>query len=185
MPKCSRSPKQEKMREERRKDEEALARFRLQMMVLVAGGVAALLALLFRAVASSPTSKVLTMCGARPAGASENDARRLLENLAIGAGLPNPKLYVINSPTPNAFAAGTDPAHSVVAVTQGLLTLLEHRELEGVLAHELSHIGNHDTRLNTVVAALVADGVPRELIAVRDAGDAAGSQDARVEIVTR
>ena len=143
-----------KMREERREDEKALARFRLQMMVVVAGGVAALLALLFRAVASSPTSKVLTMCGARPAGASENDARRLLENLAIGAGLPNPKLYVINSPTPNAFAAGTDPAHSVVAVTQGLLTLLEHRELEGVLAHELSHIGNHDTRLNTVVAAL-------------------------------
>jgi len=143
-----------KMRVQREKDEEAIARFRMQMMTVVAGGFTALLGLLFWTVASSSTSKVLTMCGARPAGASENEARRILENLSIGAGLPTPKLYVINSPTPNAFAAGTDPSHSVVAVTQGLLTLLEYRELEGVLAHELSHIGNHDTRLNTVVAAL-------------------------------
>ncbi len=142
------------MREQRQREDEAIARFRLQTMVVVAAGVTALLALLFWTVASSPTSKVLTMCGARPAGSSENQARKILENLAIGAGLPVPKLYVINSPTPNAFAAGTDPAHSVVAVTQGLLTLLEYRELEGVLAHELSHIGNHDTRLNTVVTAL-------------------------------
>jgi len=143
-----------KVHQKQNGDEGAIADFRLRMMLVVAGGVTALLVLLFWAVAASPTSKVLTLCGARPAGASENDARKLLENLAIGAGLPVPKLYVINAPTPNAFAAGTDPEHSVVAVTQGLLTLLEHRELEGVLAHELSHIGNRDTRLNTIVAAL-------------------------------
>ena len=142
------------MQERREKDEEAMAGFRLQTVLVVAGGVTALLALLFWSVASSPTSKLLTMCGARPAGSSENQARRLLADLSLAAGLPTPKLYVINAPTPNAFAAGTGPAHSVIAVTQGLLTLLEHRELEAVLAHELSHIGNRDTRLNTVVAAL-------------------------------
>lgn len=143
-----------RLRLRRQQDEDAMARFRLQMMLVVAGGVTAMLGLLFWTVASSPTSKVLTMCGARPAGPAENDAKKILENLAIGAGLPVPKLYVINSATPNAFAAGTDPAHSVVAVTQGLLTLLEYREVEGVLAHELSHIGNRDTRLNTVICAL-------------------------------
>jgi heat shock protein HtpX len=84
---------------------------------------------------------------------AELPAKRLLENLAIGAGLPPPRLFVIDSPIPNAFAAGLDPARSVVAVTQGLLELLDRRELEGVLAHELSHIGNQDTRLNTFLAA--------------------------------
>src|SRR5262249_6966880 len=66
-----------------------------------------------------------------------------------------PKLYVIDSSAPNAFAAGIDPEHAVVAVTSGLLTLLnDKRELEAVLAHELSHIGNHDIRLNTIVASI-------------------------------
>jgi heat shock protein HtpX len=82
------------------------------------------------------------------------EAVRLLENLAIGAGLPPPKLYVIESSIPNAFAAGMDPRHAVVAVTRGALTLFDRRELEGVLAHELSHIGNHDIRLNTIVASM-------------------------------
>src|SRR5205814_2285733 len=99
---------------------------------------------------------LLTMCGARPASTAglEAEAKRLLENLAIGAGLPTPKLYVIDTSTPNAFAAGIDPQRSVVAVTSGILSLLDRRELEGVLAHELSHIGNRDTRLNTIVASI-------------------------------
>jgi heat shock protein HtpX len=142
------------LREERKKDEAAASSFRWEIIIVVAGGLTALLGLLFWSVAASPTSKILAMCGARPGGSGEMEARRLLENLASSAGLPPPKLYVIDSPTPNAFSAGADPAHSVVAVTQGLLLLLKERELEGVLAHELSHIGNCDTRLNTIVTAL-------------------------------
>jgi len=119
-------------------------------------GLTAILGLLFWTLTGSPTSKMLAMCNARPGNSTEKEreARRLLENLAIGAGLPAPKLYVIDTPVPNAFAAGMDPAHAVVAVTNGLLGLLDQRELEGVLAHELSHIGNRDTRLNTIVAAI-------------------------------
>jgi heat shock protein HtpX len=97
---------------------------------------------------------VLALSGARPADTNEAECKRLLENLAIGAGLPAPRLYVIESSSPNAFAAGTDPQHSVVVVTRGLLQLMDHQELEGVLAHELSHIANHDTRLNTIVASI-------------------------------
>src|SRR5450432_48989 len=131
-------------------------RLRVQVMVLVSAALLAVLGLLFWALASSPTSSLLTMCGARPAGSAgaEAEAKRLLENLAIGAGLPTPKLYVIDTSTPNAFAAGVDPHRSVVAVTSGLLALMDRRELEGVLAHELSHIGNRDTRLNTIVASI-------------------------------
>jgi len=143
-----------KTQAEMAEDEEALGSLRLRIMAIVAAGVSTLLGLLFWSVSSSPTSRILSMCGARPAGAAETDARRLLENLAVTAGLPVPKLFVIDSGAPNAFAAGTDPSNSVIAVTQGMLRLLDRRELEGVFAHELSHIGNRDTRLNTVVAAL-------------------------------
>ena len=80
---------------------------------------------------------------------------RIVENLAITAGLPKPKVYVINDPSPNAFATGRDPKHAVIAVTTGLLQKLEKVELEGVLAHELSHIGNRDILLSTVVTVLV------------------------------
>lgn len=127
---------------------------RWRITIVFAVGIMGVLGLLFWSLASSPTSQVLAMCDARPAGPSESEAKRLLENLAIGAGLPTPKLYVIDTPVPNAFAAGMDPAHSVLAVTHGLLALLDHRELEGVLAHEISHIGNRDTRLNTVVTSI-------------------------------
>ncbi len=85
---------------------------------------------------------------------SKNDYPELwntMENLCITAGLPMPKLYIINDPAPNAFAAGRDKNHSVVAVTTGLLPLLTKSELEGVLAHELSHIGNRDMLVQTVV----------------------------------
>ena len=126
-----------------------------RLMVVFALGLIGVLGLLFWAIASSPVAKVLAFAGARPAGPADAEAKRLLENLAIGAGLPKPRLYLIDSAAPNAFAAGMHPSHSVVAVTTGLLKLMDRRELEGVLAHELSHIGNHDTRLNTIVAAIV------------------------------
>ena len=129
---------------------------RIQINVLVSVALLAVLGLLFWALASTPTSRLLAMCGARPVGAAaaEVEAKRLLDTLAIGAGLPTPKLYVIDTSALNAFAAGVDPRRSVVAVTSGILGLLDRRELEGVLAHELSHIGNRDTRLNTIVASI-------------------------------
>src|SRR6185503_4221049 len=81
---------------------------------------------------------------------------RAVENLSIAAGLPTPKVYVIESREPNAFAVGLDPEHAAVVVTRGLLGLLDPRGLYGVIAHELSHIGNQDSRLNTVLAAVLA-----------------------------
>ncbi len=79
----------------------------------------------------------------------------IVENLSITAGLPEPHLYVINDPAPNAFATGRDKEHAAIAVTTGLLQMLDRNELEGVIAHELSHIGNRDTLLQTVVVVLV------------------------------
>jgi heat shock protein HtpX len=125
-----------------------------ELTSVVSAALIAGLGMLFWAIASSPTSKLLVQAGAQPAGASEDEARRLLENLAIGAGLPTPKLYVIEAGAPNAFAAGMDPHHAVVVVTRGALRLFDHRELEGVLAHEISHIGNDDIRLNSFAASI-------------------------------
>ena len=79
----------------------------------------------------------------------------ILENLCITAGLPMPKLYIIEENAPNAFATGRNPKRAVIAVTRGLLNKLNRSELEGVLAHELSHIGNYDMLLSTVVVVLV------------------------------
>lgn len=80
---------------------------------------------------------------------------RIVENLCIGAGLSLPKIYVIEDSAPNAFATGRDPAHAVVCVTTGLLEKLKKVELEGVIAHELSHIQNYDIRLMSIVVILV------------------------------
>jgi heat shock protein HtpX len=79
----------------------------------------------------------------------------IVENLSITAGLPMPKVYIIQDPAPNAFATGRNKKHAVVAVTTGLLEILDKNELEGVIAHELSHIGNKDILLSTVVVVLV------------------------------
>lgn len=79
----------------------------------------------------------------------------LVENLCITAGLPVPKIYVIQDTAPNAFATGRDPEHAVVALTTGIVEKLEKRELEAVIAHELSHIGNRDILLGTVITVLV------------------------------
>ncbi len=80
---------------------------------------------------------------------------RVVENLCITAGLPMPKLYVINDPAPNAFATGRNAKHAAVAVTTGLLNMMDENELSGVLAHELSHIGNRDMLVSTVAVVLV------------------------------
>ena len=98
---------------------------------------------------------VLSMYKAQPIEEKDNrELYHVVENLCITAGLPVPKIYVIPEMQPNAFATGRDAKHAVVAVTQGLLNRLDKTELQGVLAHELSHIGNKDMLLSTVVAIL-------------------------------
>ena len=81
--------------------------------------------------------------------------RDVVETLALGLGIPTPKLYVIEDPAPNAFATGRDPKHASVAVTRGLLDTMDRSELEGVIAHELSHVGNRDIRVMLLVTVLV------------------------------
>ncbi|MDP3947272.1 MAG: M48 family metalloprotease, partial [bacterium] len=99
---------------------------------------------------------VLAMAKARPVTTQEApELYRVVENLAITAGLPMPKLYLVDEPAPNAFATGRNPEHAVVAVTSGLLERLDRSELEGVIAHELSHIGNRDMLVGTVAVILV------------------------------
>ena len=99
---------------------------------------------------------VLKLAGAREAKREEYfDLYTSVENLSITAGLPMPKVYVVNDPAPNAFATGRDKNHAVVCATTGLLAILNKPELEGVIAHELSHIGNRDMLLSTVVVVLV------------------------------
>lgn len=99
--------------------------------------------------------QVLRMTGARPATREEFfDLYTVTENLSIAAGLPMPKLYVIDDPAPNAFATGRNEKHAVVAATTGLLAMLTRAELEGVIAHELSHIKNRDMLVMTVAVVL-------------------------------
>jgi len=102
-------------------------------------------------------SIILSISGAKEIKKSDNPLLyRTVENLAITAGLPMPKVYIIDDPAPNAFATGRDPKHASVAATTGLLRVLEKTELEGVIAHELSHIGNYDIRLTMIIAILVS-----------------------------
>jgi len=99
---------------------------------------------------------VIALSGAKPIGKKDvPELYNAIENLTIAAGLPMPKVYIIDDPAPNAFATGRDPNHSAVAVTSGLLEKVDRLELEGVLAHELSHVKNYDMRLMTVVVVLV------------------------------
>lgn len=98
----------------------------------------------------------LAMAKAVPANQAQYiELHNIVENLAITAGLPKPKVYVIPDAAPNAFATGRDAKHASVAVTQGLLEMLTRTELEGVIAHELAHIGNRDILLMSMVAVLV------------------------------
>jgi len=99
---------------------------------------------------------VLKLAGAKEAKRAEYfDLYTTVENLSITAGLPMPKVYVVEDPAPNAFATGRDKNHAVVCATTGLLAILEKNELEGVMAHELSHIGNRDMLVSTVAVVLV------------------------------
>jgi len=98
---------------------------------------------------------ILSMSGARPATRNEQfDFYTVCENLSLAAGIPMPKLYVIDDPAMNAFATGRDPQHAVVCATTGLLERMDRREIEGVVAHELSHVKNYDIRLMLLVGVL-------------------------------
>lgn len=100
-------------------------------------------------------SIVISMTGAVLADpARDRELINVVENLAITAGLPMPKVYIVPDMAPNAFATGRNPVHSAVAVTAGLLRILNRTELEGVLAHELSHVGNRDILVSTVAVVL-------------------------------
>jgi heat shock protein HtpX len=84
-----------------------------------------------------------------------HDLHDLVDNMSIASGIPKPKIYIIDDTAMNAFATGRDPKHGVICFTSGIVQKLEKRELEGVVAHEMSHIGNHDTLLMVVVSVLV------------------------------
>lgn len=97
----------------------------------------------------------LSMSGAIPADLTQyRDLHNIVENLAITAGLPKPRVFIINDDAPNAFATGRNKEHAAVAVTTGLLRILDKTELEGVIAHELSHVGNRDILVSTVAVVL-------------------------------
>lgn len=128
----------------------------------------------------------LSTSGAKPADERQHqELHRLLENLAITVGMPKPRLYIINDPAPNAFATGRSPEKSAVAVTTGLLSIMERSELEGVLAHELSHIKNRDTLVMTVVVVLlgfvtlVSDFFLRSMLY----GNSGGDRDGRLQLI--
>lgn len=103
------------------------------------------------------TRVVAAVTGARPVTKAEQpELYRIVENTSIAAGLPvTPEVRIVDDPAPNAFAAGRDPKHAFVCVTTGLLATMDHRELEGVISHEIAHIQHRDVRLMTLVAVLV------------------------------
>ncbi len=119
--------------------------------------IAVALALLMNIWSYWNSDKVaIVLSGAKPAEQGEYpELYRIVENLSITAGLLRPKIYIIKDPAPNAFATGRDAKHSAVAVTSGLLQMMDKDELEGVLAHELSHVGNRDILVSSVAVVLV------------------------------
>jgi len=133
------------------------------LVIAVVFGVGQTLAAYF-----ASDSMVLNVAGARPA--NEKEHRYLVnvsEAVAIGAGVPRPRVYVIDNPAPNAFATGRDPQHGTIAVTTGLLQLLDRQELEGVVAHEMAHIRNYDIRFMSMLAATVGAIVLLRDVAMR------------------
>jgi heat shock protein HtpX len=102
------------------------------------------------------SSQALSLSGAREIQKSDNPRLyRIVENLSITTGTPMPKVYIVDDPSPNAFATGRDPQHAVVAATTGILELLDDDELEGVMAHEMGHVQNYDIRVSMIVFGLV------------------------------
>ena len=131
------------------------------LVALGAGSVSALTSYYSGDRAVLLSTNAVPIDHAMSAGASEGDTLKLrqldnvVEEMSIAAGLPKPKVYVVPDPDPNAFATGRDPEHASIAVTRGLLEALTRDELQGVVAHELSHVRNLDIRLMTVIAAMM------------------------------
>jgi len=131
----------------------------------------------------------LATSGAKPAeGAEFLELNRIVENLAITSGMEKPRVFIINDPAPNAFATGRNEKHAAVAVTTGLLSVMDRSELEGVLAHELSHIKNRDTLVMTVVVVLLgfvtllSDFFLRSMMYGRGGGGG-GDRDGRLQLI--
>src|SRR5689334_9224551 len=132
-------------------------------IVLLFGGgwvgvIIAFVVALALAWSSYYNSDKIAIAASRARPADETEYRRyhnLVEGLCIAAGLPKPRLYVVDDPAPNAFATGRNPEHSAIAVTTGLLEKMNRVELEGVLAHELSHIKNYDILISTLAVTMV------------------------------
>ncbi len=114
---------------------------------------------------------VLALSGAKQATEKEQPfLYNVVEGLALASGIPMPKLYVIDDPSPNAFATGRDPQHASVCVTSGLLKVMKREELEGVVAHEISHIGNYDIRFMMVAVVFIGAIAMLSQIAFRSMG---------------
>ena len=119
------------------------------VVILICGGVYALIEYF------AASSQIIRMSGAVPIKREDNPTLwNTVENLAMTDGLSMPKVYIIDDPAPNAFATGRDPEHASVAATTGLLDLMDKRELNGVMAHELSHVKNYDIRVSMIVFGL-------------------------------
>lgn len=117
-------------------------------------GVAAIYALIQYFIASK---LAIAISGAEEIKKSDNPRLyRIVENLTIATGMPMPKVYIIDDPAPNAFATGRDPQHAVVAATSGILDIMDDRELEAVMAHEISHVQNYDIRVSMIAFGLVS-----------------------------
>lgn len=117
-------------------------------------GVAAIYALIQYFAASKIA---LAMTGAKEIEKRDNPRLyRIVENLTITTGMPMPKVYIVDDPAPNAFATGRDPAHAVVAATTGIMEVMSDRELEAVMAHEISHVRNYDIRVSMIAFGLVS-----------------------------
>lgn len=122
---------------------------------LIIALIAAVIYLLI--VLSNPANMVMSLNHAREIHEQDNpELWHIVEDIALVAQVPMPRVYIINDPSPNAFATGRDPKHASVAVTQGLLDMMNREELEGVLGHELSHVKNYDILLSTIALVLVA-----------------------------
>jgi heat shock protein HtpX len=117
-------------------------------------GVAAAYAILQYFIANSV---MLAMSGAQEIEKADNPRLyRIVENLAITVGTPTPKVYIIDDPAPNAFSTGRDPKHASVAATTGILSIMDDRELEAVMAHEMGHVQNYDIRVGMIAFGLVS-----------------------------
>ncbi len=128
---------------------------------------------------------VIKLTGAKPLPdeGRYKEVHNIVENLAITAGLPKPKLYIVEDAAPNAFATGRNPEHAAVAVTTGILAILDRTELEGVLAHELSHVGNRDMLVSTVAVVLAGFVSILADLFLRMSFHGGGDRDGRANVV--